>query len=176
MTQDLHQQHHETPVTPSDHPRRSVRHQRRMDTLTPIPPTHLADPIRKVFSQIPRVHYNEAEVYAPIVKHDSLRLPLAITASMDIELHQFDVKIAFLYGDLEEDLYIPQPEGFIQPGSEDHVCHLLRPLYGLKQASRKWNEKIDSFLKTFGLTRSIADPCIYYYAGVEPNSITLFDL
>lgn len=90
----------------------------------------------KSFSQVPGVDYNEAEVFA-VIKHDSLQLLLAITAALNLELHQVDVKTTFLYGDLDEELYVQQPEGFIQPGKEKHVCRLLRPRYGLKQASRK---------------------------------------
>ena len=88
----------------------------------------------KGFSQVPGVDYNEAEVFAPVIKHDSLRLLLAITAALNLELHQVDVKTAFLYGDLEEELNVQQPEGFIYTGKDKYVCHLLRPLYGLKQA------------------------------------------
>jgi hypothetical protein len=132
--------------------------------------------VAKGFSQVPGVDYNEAEVFAPVIKHDSLRLLLAITAALNLELHQVDVKTAFLYGDLEEELYVQQPEGFIYPGKEKYVCHLLRPLYGLKQASRKWNEKFHHFLTLFGLTRSTADPCLYYSIGNDPEDFAIFGL
>ena len=132
--------------------------------------------VAKGFSQVPGVDYNEAELFAPVVKHDSLRLLLAITAALDLELFQLDVKTAFLYGDLDEELYLQQPEGFIQKGKEKYVCRLLRPLYGLKQAPRKWNEKFDHFLTLFGLVRSAADPCIYYYIGEDPDDLAILGL
>ena len=90
--------------------------------------------------------------------------------------HQVDVKTAFLYGDLDEKLYVQQQEGFIQPGKGKQVCGLLRPLYGLKQASRKWNEKFHHFLSLFGLTRSVADPCIYYFIGDDPEDFAIVRL
>lgn len=132
--------------------------------------------VAKGFSQEPGVDYNEAEIYAPVVKADSLRVLLSIAGALDLELSQLDVKTAFLHGDLDEELYIEQPEGFIQPGEEDLVCLLKKPLYGLKQASRKWNEKFDSFLTEFGLIRSTADPCVYFYRGEELGDVTILGI
>ncbi len=115
------------------------------------------------------IDYNETEIYAPVVKHDSLRILLSIAATLDLKLVQLDVKTAFLYGDFDEELYVQQPEGFIQPGKEKFVCRFLKFLYGLKQAHRKWNEKFDRFLVLFGLTRSTNDPCIYYCVCDDPR-------
>ena len=94
------------------------------------------------------------------MKHDSLRTILAIAAERDLELIQLDVKTAFLYGDLREELYMEQPAGFKVKGREDEVCRLHRSLYGLKQSSRAWNEKFNSFLLKYGFTRGLADPCV----------------
>ena len=74
---------------------------------------------------------------------------------------QLDVKTAFLNGDLEEELYIAQPTGFILAGRESEICKLNRSIYGLKQASRAWNIKFHGFLTKFGFTRSSADQCVY---------------
>ena len=95
----------------------------------------------KGFSHVPGVYYNQDEVYAPVIKHDSLKTLLALTAKLDLFLHTLDVKTTFLYGDLKEYLLVEQPEGFIQPGTEQLVCHLLRPLYGLVQSPRKCKDK-----------------------------------
>ena len=132
--------------------------------------------VAKGFSQVAGIDYNEAEIYAPVVKHDSLRILLSIAAALDLELMTLDVKTAFLYGELDEELYVRQAEGFVQPGKENYVYRLLKPLYGLKQAPRKWNEKFDSFLVMFGLTRSTADPCIYYHVGEDPNDFIIIGI
>jgi hypothetical protein len=121
--------------------------------------------VAKGFSQVPGVDYNQDEVYALVIKHDSLRTLLALTAKLDLFFHTLDVKPAFLYGDLKEYLLVEQPEGFVQPGTEQLVCHLLRPLYGLVQSPRNWKDKFNYFLEKFGLTRSTAGlplyPCLY---------------
>ena len=66
----------------------------------------------------------------------SIRVALGIAASLDLEVEQFDVKTAFLHGDLEEEIYMEQPEGFEVMGNEKLVCKLKKSLYGLKQAPR----------------------------------------
>jgi hypothetical protein len=89
----------------------------------------------KGFSQIPGIDYSD--VYSPVVKHSSIRTFLSLVAVHDYELQQLDVKTAFLHGDLEEDIYMDQPEGFIVPRKEDYVCRLKKSLYGLKQSPRQ---------------------------------------
>ena len=100
-----------------------------------------------------------SETYAPVARFDSVRILLAIAAAKDFDLKQFDVKTAFLHGDLDEDIYMAKPDGF-DDGSEK-VCHLKKSFYGLKQAPRQWHAKFDGFLQQFGLTPSKYDPCIY---------------
>lgn len=87
---------------------------------------------------------------------------MAITAADDLEIVQFDIKTTFLNGDIAEQLYMEQPEGFIDKDHPDYVCLLRKALYGLKQASRNWNNKFHQFLLQFGFTASDADPCAYY--------------
>ena len=79
----------------------------------------------------------------------------------DLELEQLDVKTAFLHGELEEEIYMDQPEGFIVPGKEDHVCKLKKSLYGLKQSPRQWYKRFDSFMLSNGFERSQYDSCVY---------------
>jgi hypothetical protein len=117
--------------------------------------------VAKVFTQRQGIDYEET--YSPVVKYDSLRALLSIAAAEDLELLQMDVTTAFLHGDLEEELYLQQPDGFAVAGRESDVYRLHKSLYGLKQASRTWNQKFDKFLTTFGLTASPVDPCIYYF-------------
>ncbi len=78
--------------------------------------------VAKGFSKVPGLDFNEDEIYSPVINHDSLRIILSIAASLDLELHQLDIKTAFLYGDLEEELYVQQPEGFVKPREENLVC------------------------------------------------------
>jgi hypothetical protein len=78
------------------------------------------------------------ETFASVVKPMSYKAIFAIAAAQDWELEQMDVKTAFLYGDVEEDIYVIQPEGFELPGKEGLVCKLKKALYGLKQSPRVW--------------------------------------
>ena len=96
------------------------------------------------------------ETFAPVAKMDSIRLTLAIAAAQRWEVHQMDVKNAFLHGDLSEEIYMEQPHGFIQDSSL--VCRLKKSLYGLKQAPRAWYAKMDSFLLSQNLERCKSDP------------------
>lgn len=80
---------------------------------------------------------------------------------MDWELEQLDVTTAFLHGDLEETIYMSQPEGFIKPGMENKVCLLKKSIYGLKQASRQWHKKFDDHVLRNGFVRSKYDECVY---------------
>ena len=75
--------------------------------------------------------------FSPVSRKDSLRIIMALVAHYDLELHQMDMKTAFLNGDLEEEFYMRQPEGFINECQEDMVCKLKKSIYGLKQASRQ---------------------------------------
>jgi hypothetical protein len=79
------------------------------------------------------------ETFSPVAKFTSVRIIGALTAYFDLELHQMDVKTAFLNGNLEEDIYMSQHDGFIEKGNQGKVCKLKRSIYGLKQASRQWH-------------------------------------
>ena len=87
------------------------------------------------FQQIEGLDYTET--FAPVIKFTTIRLLLALVAYFDLELHQMDVVNAFLNGDLEEDIYMEQPEGCIDKDKSDSVCKLLKAIYGLKQADRQ---------------------------------------
>lgn len=109
------------------------------------------------FSQVRGIDYQET--FSPVVKFTSVRLILAVAAAEKLILRQFDIKTAFLYGELEEEIYMEQPDGF--KDSSGKVCLLNKSLYGLKQASRCWNLKFTQFLKRFNLTVSSADSCVF---------------
>lgn len=76
------------------------------------------------------------DTYAPVSRITSIRVFIAIAALRGLEIHQMDVKTAFLNGELEEEIYMEQPEGYIVPGQERKVCRLVKSLYGLKQAPK----------------------------------------
>nr|GFC96246.1 retrotransposon protein, putative, Ty1-copia subclass [Tanacetum cinerariifolium] len=82
--------------------------------------------------------------------HRAIRILIAIVAYYDYEIWQMDVKTAFLNGRLDEDIYIEQPEGYVDPKYPNRVCKLQRSIYGLKQASRQWNKRFDEEIKKFG--------------------------
>ena len=73
-----------------------------------------------------------------------------------------DVKTTFLHGDLEEEIYMKQPEGFAVKGKKELVCKLKKSLYGLKQSRKMWYQKFDAFIRGLGFTRSKADHCVYF--------------
>ena len=91
----------------------------------------------------------------------TLRVLFAIVAALDLELDQMDVHTTFLHGDIDEELYMKQLEGFVIPEKEHLVCKLSRSLYGLKQASRQWYKKFNAFMLNHEYKRSHADHCLY---------------
>ncbi|KAM6575709.1 hypothetical protein CsatA_024036 [Cannabis sativa] len=101
------------------------------------------------------------EIFSPVVKMSSIRIIFGLAASLDLEIEQMDVNTAFLHGDLEEEIYMQQPEGFEVKGKEDLVCRLRKSLYGLKQAPRQWYKKFDSFMVDRSYKRLAADSCVY---------------
>ncbi|KAE8695714.1 hypothetical protein F3Y22_tig00110694pilonHSYRG00408 [Hibiscus syriacus] len=113
----------------------------------------------KGFQQKEGIDYNE--IFSPVVKLYTIRLVLKIVAAENLHLEQLDVKTAFLHGDLEEEIYMRQPEGFIEADKKNLVCRLKKSLYGLKQAPRQWYQKFDSFMSSSVFTRCQADHCCY---------------
>ncbi|KAK1678400.1 hypothetical protein QYE76_039248, partial [Lolium multiflorum] len=98
--------------------------------------------VAKGFRQIQGVDYDET--FSPVAK-----------------LKSMDVKTAFLNGDIEEELYMVQPKGFVDPKNANKVCKLQRSIYGLKQASRSWNRRFDKVIKDFGFIQCHGEACIY---------------
>ncbi len=96
------------------------------------------------------------ETFAPVAKFVLIRCILTLATIEDMEIDQMDVKTAFLNGDLEEEIYMEQPEGFTEKG-EHLVCKLHKSLYRLKQFPRAWNQKLDVFLKSMEFVRSDVD-------------------
>jgi hypothetical protein len=100
------------------------------------------------------------DVFAPTSKHVTMRVLLALAAYDDMFIEHLDVKTAFLNGELEETIYMQQPDGYV--GDPNKVCRLIKSLYGLKQAPRAWFLKLKSELEAMGFTASKADPSLYF--------------
>lgn len=101
------------------------------------------------------------EVFAPVARLQSVRLLLAVAAREGWEVHHMDVKSAFLNRELLEEVYGAQPAGFEKKGSEHKVLKLKKALYGLRQAPRAWNAKLDSSLLSLGFQKSTAEHGVY---------------
>jgi hypothetical protein len=115
--------------------------------------------VARGFTQTYRVDYNKN--FALVAKFTSIRCILALATLEDMEIHQMDVKTTFLNGELEEEIYMEQPQGFVHQGGEHLVCKIHKSLYGLKQSPRAWNQKLNIFLKSVEFMKSEADPSVY---------------
>lgn len=116
--------------------------------------------VAKGYSQIPGVDYNDT--FSPVVKLTTLRMFVALAAVNNLELEQLDVTTAFLYGNLQEEIFMQVPPGVpIPAGTPRPVCRLQKTLYGLKQSPRAWFERIDTYLQELGYASLHADSNAY---------------
>ncbi|KAL0313544.1 UNVERIFIED_CONTAM: Retrovirus-related Pol polyprotein from transposon TNT 1-94 [Sesamum radiatum] len=111
------------------------------------------------FKQKEGIDYFDA--YSPIARLTTIRVFTILVLVYSLPIHQMDVKTTFLYGELEEEIYIDQLERFVAHGNERKVCKLVKFLYGLKQAPKQWHEKFDKTILAFGFTVNENDKCIY---------------
>nr|GEW99784.1 retrotransposon protein, putative, Ty1-copia subclass [Tanacetum cinerariifolium] len=119
--------------------------------------------VAKGFSQTPGIDYEET--FSLVADIRAIRILIAIAAYYDYEIWQMDVKTAFLNGYLNEEVYMEQPKGFVNPKYLNRVCKLKRSIYGLKQASRQWNKRFDDEIKKFSFTQNRDEPCVYIKAS-----------
>ncbi|GAB2287196.1 Belongs to the helicase [Dionaea muscipula] len=115
--------------------------------------------VAKGYAQVYGLDYRET--FSPVVKMVSVRLLISLIASSGWPLHQLDVKNAFLHGDLQEEVYMEQPPGFVAQGESGHVYRLKKSLYGLKQSPRAWFGRFSSAVLEFGLQRSAKDHSVF---------------
>jgi hypothetical protein len=120
---------------------------------------HKARLVARGFVQREGIDFDDT--FAPVTRMESVRLLFALVAQKGWRVHHTDVKSAFLNGDLNEEVYVHQPPGFVIPGKEGNVLCLRKALYGLRQAPRAWNAKLDSTLKGMGFGQSPHETAIY---------------
>nr|GEY96145.1 putative reverse transcriptase, RNA-dependent DNA polymerase, Gag-polypeptide of LTR copia-type [Tanacetum cinerariifolium] len=114
--------------------------------------------VAKGYSQREGIDYDET--FSPVVKMTTVRCLIALVVKNKWNMYQLDVNNAFLYGELEEDVYMTLPEGYFSK-SKTNVCKLVKSLYGLKQAPRKGNEKLVLVLSEHGFLQSVNDNSIF---------------
>jgi hypothetical protein len=115
--------------------------------------------VAKGYVQRPGIDFDE--VFTPVARLESVRMLLAVVAHEGWEVHHMDVKSAFLNGDLQEEVYVAQPAGFVVEGAEHMVLKLKKALYGLRQAPSAWNVKLDSCLLSLGFQKSKVEHGVY---------------
>ncbi|RVW38157.1 Retrovirus-related Pol polyprotein from transposon TNT 1-94 [Vitis vinifera] len=116
--------------------------------------------VAKGFTQKEGIDFKET--FSPVSTKDSFRIIMALVAHYDLELHQMDVKTAFLNGDIDETIYMVQPENFVSEDSKNMVCKLTKSIYGLKQASRQWYFKFHQIIVSYGFEANLMDECVYH--------------
>ncbi|GKE15067.1 retrovirus-related pol polyprotein from transposon TNT 1-94 [Tanacetum coccineum] len=101
------------------------------------------------------------ESFAPVARLEAIRIFLAFAAHMNMVVYQMDVKTAFLNGNLREEVYVSQPDGFVDKDNPNHVYKLKKALYGLKQAPRAWYDMLSSFLISQDFSKGSVDPTLF---------------
>ena len=127
--------------------------------------------VGKGYTQQLGVDYNET--WAGVTRLESVRMTAAIAAKKNLKLWRIDFVGAYLNSLTKEDIYMKQPEGFIEPGREDHACKLVHTIYGTMQGGHDWYYTLDNTYTKLGYIQSHADPCVRYKA--EGNNYTLTD-
>lgn len=125
--------------------------------------------VAKGFSQVEGIDYEET--FAPVVRYNTLRILICLSASLGLKITQMDAVTAFLNGELKEEIYMDQPEAFGDQTARK--CKLIKSMYGLKQSSRVWNQTLNDVLINAGLERLKTDQCIYSSIEKDKKSVLL---
>ena len=129
--------------------------------------------VAKGYTQKEGIDYKET--FSPVSSKDSFRTIMALVAHFDLELHQMDVKTAFLNGDIDEIIYMVKPENFVSGDTKRMVCKLQKSIYGLKQASRQWYYKFHQVIISSGFEMNMVDDCIYHkFSGSKHIYLVLY--
>jgi hypothetical protein len=116
--------------------------------------------VGKGYTQQLGVDYNET--WAGVTRLESVRMTAAIAAKLDLKLWRIDFVGAYLNSLTKEDIYMKQPEGFVEPGYEEYVCKLIHTIYGTMQGAHDWYETLSKTYTNLGYTTSNADPCVRF--------------
>ncbi|GJS23985.1 retrovirus-related pol polyprotein from transposon TNT 1-94 [Tanacetum coccineum] len=111
------------------------------------------------YRQEKRIDFEES--FSPVARLEAIRIFLAFAAYMNMVVYQMDVKTAFLNGNLREEVYVSQLDGFVDPDNPNHVYKLKKALYGLKQAPRAWYDMLSSFLISQDFSKGSVDPTLF---------------
>ncbi|GJW09392.1 retrovirus-related pol polyprotein from transposon TNT 1-94 [Tanacetum coccineum] len=133
-----------------ENPSQPVRTRRQLET---------DGEMSKGYAQKEGINFEES--FAPVAQLEAVWLFIAYVAHKSFTVYQMDVKIAFLYGPLKEEVYVNQPDGFVNPYHPDQVYHLKKALYGLKQAPRAWYDELSNFLVSKGFSKGSIDPTLF---------------
>ncbi|GJZ90160.1 retrovirus-related pol polyprotein from transposon TNT 1-94 [Tanacetum coccineum] len=115
--------------------------------------------VAKGYAQKEGINFEES--FAPVARLEAVRLFVAYAAHKSFPVYQMDVKTTFLYGPLKEEVYVNQPDGFVDPYHPDQVYRLKKALYGLKQAPRAWYDELSNFLVSKGFSKGSIDPTLF---------------
>ncbi|XP_006458389.1 hypothetical protein AGABI2DRAFT_58655, partial [Agaricus bisporus var. bisporus H97] len=126
--------------------------------------------VAKGFSQIEGIDFNE--LFSPVVRYETARLIFGVAALEDWEIESVDVKAAYLYRKLEEEIYMEQPEGF-RKDNDKRVWRLHRALYGLKQSGLAWWRELTASMKDLGFKRCSSDAGVYYYSDPQTKQLII---
>ncbi|WRX14694.1 Reverse transcriptase [Theobroma cacao] len=139
-----------------------LKNENRGEMVIPFPPTKHALKVKfvaKGFKQKEVIDY--FDTYTLVARIKSIRTLIALALIYKLHIHQTDVKTIFLNGDLKEEVYMEQPEGFILLKNEKKVCKLVKSLYGLKRAPKQWHEKFNSSILSYDFKHNGVDKCVY---------------
>ncbi|GJR07210.1 retrovirus-related pol polyprotein from transposon TNT 1-94 [Tanacetum coccineum] len=115
--------------------------------------------VAKGYAQEEGIDFEES--FAPVARLEAVRIFVAYAAHKSFPIYQMDVKTAFLNGPLKEEVYVAQPDGFVDPDHPEKVYRLRKALYGLKQAPRAWYDELSNFLMSKGFTKDTIDPTLF---------------
>jgi hypothetical protein len=127
--------------------------------------------VAKGFSQVEGIDYNE--LFSPVIHYETACLLFSVAALEDWDMFSVDVKTAYLYGKLDKEIYMTQPEGFKLLGQEGKVWRLHHTLYSLKQAGLSWWKELTTSMTELGFTRCKSNASVYYFCDPKTHELVI---